>query len=37
MLLQVRAWMAAVADAVPGYKQSLDIVVEFADKLRRAK
>ncbi len=28
--------MAAVADAVPGYKQSLDNVVEFADKLGRA-
>lgn len=32
----VRAWMAAVADAVPSYMQSMATVVAFADKLGRS-
>lgn len=34
---QVRGWMAAVADAVPSYRQSMDAVVAFADKLGRGQ
>jgi hypothetical protein len=29
--------MAAVADAVPSYRQSVDVVVAVADKLGRAQ